>query len=92
MKCHTYKESISKKRKKMKKLVLIIGLLFSVEVFASILNEGVEEQKKGNYKNAVKLYKQARDGGNVKGCFNLGLMYEYGKGVKQNKQRAAKLL
>ena len=36
-------------------------------------------------------YKNACDGGNARGCFNLGLMYYKGRGVKQDDFKAKEL-
>ncbi len=56
----------------------------------------LEMYRKGNgvpqddYK-AVKLYRKACNGGNVRGCNNLGNMYDEGKGVPQDYDKAIKL-
>ena len=42
-----------------------------------------EADNKGDYKTAVKYFEKACNGGEVKGCYNLGVMYENGYGVKQ---------
>ncbi|MBM4127742.1 MAG: sel1 repeat family protein, partial [Nitrospira sp.] len=34
--------------------------------------------------HAVELFRKACDGGDTKGCFNLGWMYDEGNGVKQD--------
>ena len=41
---------------------------------------------------AVTLLQQACDVGNMRGCWFLGLLYRYGRGVEENYERAAALL
>ena len=43
------------------------------------------------YDKAAELYKKACDGGNMSGCFNLGIMYASGNGVEKNFGKAAEL-
>ncbi|MCI7075884.1 tetratricopeptide repeat protein, partial [Campylobacter sp.] len=49
--------------------------------------DGVEK----NEQKAVELYKKACDGGDMRGCGNLGVMYEKGNGVEKNEQKAVEL-
>ena len=54
------------------------------------------EQGKAFYNNkeydkAAELFKKVCDGGEMRACFNLGAMYEYGNGVEKNEQKAAEL-
>ena len=41
--------------------------------------------------DVVKNLEKDCNGGNAGACSNLGLMYDYGKGVKQDKSKAKKL-
>ena len=43
------------------------------------------------YDKAFESFKKACDGGNMRGCYNLGLMYEKGKGVEEDFSKAAQL-
>ena len=43
------------------------------------------------YDKAAELYKKACDGGNMSGCFNLGIMYANGNGVEKDLGKAAEL-
>ena len=43
------------------------------------------------YDKAAELLKKACDGGNMRGCFNLGVMYDNGNGVEKNEQKAVEL-
>ena len=49
---------------------------------------GVEYYNKENYAEAVKWFRRAADQGYARGLYNLGVMYEKGKGVAQNYQTA----
>ena len=51
----------------------------------SLLKQGLQAENKGNYRVAAKFYKKACDSGDAKGCYNLGLSYEFARGNKQNK-------
>lgn len=59
-----------------KKIILIIGLLFSM-VVAKDLN--------------LKELETNCNNGDIDACFSLARLYYYGKGVKQNYQKAAEL-
>jgi len=76
----------------MKKLFITALIFLSANVLlANPVNKGLKAYNQGNYFTANKLYKKACDGGNAQGCFNLGNLYNYGQGVKQNSSTAAKL-
>jgi TPR repeat protein len=49
---------------------------------ASLTDDGMIAYKNKNIKEAVSLWTKACDGGNFLGCYNLGILYEYGDGVK----------
>ncbi len=74
----------------------IIGLL-SVSVLARASNrinfaKGMHAYNNHDYITAAKLFKKACDGGSATGCYNLGLLYNYGgQGVRHNYFTAAKL-
>lgn len=59
----------------MKKL--LIGLIFSVSVFADLVDEAEKAYYKGDYLKEEKLYKMACEAGNKKGCEKLGYNYLY---------------
>jgi hypothetical protein len=44
-----------------------------------------------DYFTAFSYYKKSCDMGNMNGCNNLGLMYEYGHGVRQDNEKAIEL-
>ncbi|MCX6077119.1 MAG: tetratricopeptide repeat protein [Campylobacterales bacterium] len=75
----------------MIKTIISIGLLLSVNLFADLVDDGSAEYDKGNKKEAIGLYTQACDGGNMHACIKLGLQYASGDGVKQDTRKAKKL-
>jgi len=75
----------------MKKVILIACLLFGVNLYADLLEDGLQEHEKGNYKKATELFGKACDGGNMSACYNSGLMYDNGDGVRQDKVKAKEL-
>lgn len=75
----------------MIKIIVSIGLLFSVNLFASLVDDGTVEYNNGNKKKAIELYSQACDGGNTHGCIKLGFLYAAGDGVSQDTKKAKKI-
>ena len=75
----------------MKKVILIACLLLGVNLYANLLVDGIEEYNKGNYEKAKELYIKACDGGDMRACQNLGLIYYNGDGVRQDKVKAKEL-
>ena len=83
----------------MKRKLLLLAAVFSfaltplamAESAENLFNQGVNAHKQGNYSQAAKLYEQSCNGGVAGSCFNLGLLYDKGQGVKQNYAQAAKL-
>jgi len=47
--------------------------------------------KAQSYYKAAELYRKACDMGDTYGCYNLGVLYENGQGVRQSHAKAAKL-
>jgi hypothetical protein len=73
----------------MLKKILIVLLLAGLG-YADDIDKGAEAFGKNDFETAVKLFSKACDGGNAKGCFNLGFMYENGRGVRQDYEQALK--
>jgi TPR repeat protein len=76
---------------KMTKIVISILFLLNLNLFADLVDDGLKEYKKGNAKEAGKLYKKACKDGNMKGCIKLGVLYFTGDGVEENHKKAKKL-
>jgi len=68
----------------MKKTILIICLFLGVNLFADFIQDGINENEKGNYKKANELFNKACNTGNMEGCWALGLMY-YVSGKSEDK-------
>ena len=60
----------------MKKILLILVLLFSANVHADDFEEGMTAIKKKDYQKARELFKKVCDGSDPKGCFKLCIFYE----------------
>ena len=57
---------------------------------AEILNSGYHAYKKGNYSKARRIFQKLCNGGSAEGCFNIGLIYDKGQGVKKSYLKAKK--
>lgn len=55
------------------------------------INTGWAAYQKGDYPTALRLFKQWADKGNALAQNNLGLMYQNGQGVSQNREEAVRL-
>jgi len=74
----------------MKRVFVLLVVLFSVGFSKNLFELGQEAYGKGDYQKAVQFYQAACDEGNTGGCCsNLGFLYQNGKGVKQDYQKAA---
>lgn len=82
-----------------KKLITSAILGFSLGSFhytawadtpAQQLQQGLEAITRGDYQTAFKLWLPLAEQGNVNAQFNLGLMYDDGRGVKQDDVEAVK--
>ena len=61
-----------------------IFLLFHIHLYATFVDDGTSEYKKGNYSEAINLYTKACDNGDITGCFHLGNIYFMGEVIKTN--------
>ena len=52
--------------------------------------DGVEAYNRGDYATALQEFRPLAEQGDVKAQFNLGFMYDNGKGVPENDAEAAK--
>ena len=72
-------------------LCLIFNSFAMADNAEDLFNQGVTAHKKENFTQAAKLYEQACKNNHTDSCYNLGILYENGQGVKQNHTQAAKL-
>ena len=75
----------------MKRILVLLVVLFSIGFSKDLIESGKEAYDKGDYHKAAELLKKACDSGAALGCYNLGVLYDNGQGVKQNYHKAAEL-
>jgi TPR repeat protein len=69
-------------------VILILNL--AAPVAAGPLEDAIAANDRGDYATALRLLGPLADQGNARAQFNLGLMYDEGRGVAQNKAEALK--
>ena len=74
----------------MNNILLSVILLIGI-ANADLVESGLEKYNSGNKKEASIDWEKACDGGDMVGCFNLGLMYDNGDGIRQDKIKATEL-
>jgi uncharacterized protein len=75
----------------MRKILLGLSLLFSCNLHADLVADGIVEAKKGNYTKGNELFSKACDGGAADGCYVLALSYTEGRGARQDYTKANEL-
>jgi hypothetical protein len=68
---------------------LIFGVGFAGSIVAGPLQEGEMASNRGDYATALRLWRPLGDQGNAEAQFNLGILYELGRGVPQDDEVAA---
>ena len=68
----------------MKRTVIILSLLISINIYAVAISDAYAEVDKGNHQKAREMFNKACKNKNAKGCINLGLMYKNGASVKKD--------
>lgn len=71
----------------MKKIFLCLFLAVGI-CFANLLNDAAKAYQNGEYQKAANLWQKACEGGDMLGCKNLGVLYDQGQGVRQDKRVA----
>ena len=77
----------------MKKLILTLFISFlmaSAAYAAGSLRDADKAHEKGDYEEAIKILTPLATKGSAEGQFKLGVMYEHGRGVKQDYSVALK--
>jgi TPR repeat protein len=75
-------------------LKVLLALFLNINLMADNADDGLQALKNKDYIKAEKLWEQACNDGNTKGCFhlsNLGILYKNGEGVKQDYNKAKNL-
>ena len=72
-------------------LALTFLFLFSGSVYGDDFEEGWNAYKNNDYKKAYKFWLTLAEQGNVTAQYNLGYIYEKGKGVPQDYKEAVRL-
>ena len=70
--------------------VLLLTLLVGNPAFSADFQKGFDAADKGDFATALKEWKPLAEQGDADAQFNLGIMYDYGKGVPQNDKTAVK--
>ena len=71
----------------VKKIILGFGI-FATLLFGATLQDGLNAFEKGDYKTAFTIFEDLAKKGDAKAQYNLGIMYDNGEGVRQDKKRA----
>ena len=80
----------------MKRLIITLCLTVSLALgsfgvgWSGDFQKGLEAYYKGDYATALKEWKPLAEGGYIDAQYNLGIMYDNGKGVPQDYQEAVK--
>jgi TPR repeat protein len=70
--------------------LLAMCMLYSFPSFANAFDDGLSAYNAGNFSEATNHFKKAAELGHAGAQYNLGLMYNDGQGVTQDRKEAAK--
>lgn len=65
-------------------LTLLLSASFAVPAVGGRFDDGISAYERGDYATAFKLFQPLADQGNAKAQHNLGVMYDYGRGIPQD--------
>ena len=69
---------------------VILALMLTGGAAAGPLEDAVAAYKRGDYATALRLWRPLAEQGNAQAQYNIGIMYESGKGVPQDYAEAVK--
>lgn len=69
-------------------LTLLISTSLAVTAFGRQFDDAVAAYERGDYATAFRLFKPLADRGDAKAQHNLGVMYDYGRGIPQDYPKA----
>ncbi|MCR6588090.1 tetratricopeptide repeat protein [Campylobacter insulaenigrae] len=77
----------------MKKVLIVLAILFLNFVYSQedLVAKGIKAYDRGDYLIALKCFKKSCDLNDGLGCFNLGIMYANGSGIKKDNFKAVEL-
>src|SRR5690554_3388796 len=76
--------------RKLAAVPLLIALLAPMEAYSADFVKGLAAAQRGDYQTALQEWRPLAEQGNTVAQFNLGIMYDNGYGVPQDKAEAAK--
>ncbi len=71
-------------------VVLVLALALPAPVLAADFEAGLDAANRGDYATALKEWRPLAEQGDADAQFHLGLMYDFGEGVAQDRTEAAK--
>ena len=71
-------------------LVLLFSISMTVSAFGGQFEDATAAYERGDYATAFRLMKPLAEKGDAKAQHNLGVMYDYGRGVPQDYTKALK--
>ena len=70
----------------------VLLLLFALNLaLANLTNEGQTAYDAGNEQTVAKIWLKACEAGEARGCVRLGFLYQSGRGVEQDDEKAGKI-
>jgi len=77
--------------KQLSIVIAVLGLLLvTVSASADELSDGVDAYRRGDYAEAIRLWRPLAEQGNASAQNNLGVMYDNGRGVPQDDAETVK--
>ena len=71
-------------------VILVLALALSAPVLAADFQVGLEAAERGEYAKALREWRPLAEQGNADAQYNLGVMYEEGRGMPQDDAEAVK--